>query len=320
MQKVEAELHFIKPMECLGVAEVSEGQEWFYEVKHDGYRAIAIKQKNEVNVYSRNGKLLTQFPNIYRELLKVRGKSFILDGEIVALADDGRPSFELLQHIRSNRRPVTFYVFDVLHFEGRNFLNVPLNGRRAFLDETFTSLPPQVRISPILDGTPSVVIANVRQFELEGIVAKRWDSLYEPGKRSGAWQKHKTQRTDEFVVGGYIGEKSVEQLVVGERREGEWHFVEAVKNGFVPQTRRDVLKAIQKLAVPGCPFVNLPEKKRLHAMDEEKMKEVHWVKPRVVVELAFNERTRNGHLRHSRFLRLRPDKSAANLRDCPANV
>lgn len=315
VQKVEAELWFIPPMECLPVTDVGEGKEWFYEVKHDGYRAIAIKQKNEVTLYSRNGKLLTKFLNFYKELLLVRGKSFILDGEIVCLNDEGRSSFELLQRTgRSHHRPVTFYVFDVLHFEGKNFVNVPLRVRRAFLDETFTSLPPHVRLSAILDGPLPVVKAKVREFELEGLVAKRWDSIYEPGKRTGAWQKHKTQRTDEFVIGGYIGEKSVEQLVIGEEREGQWQFVEAVKNGFVSQTRRDVWKAIQKFVASSCPFVNLPEKRRPHAMDEEKMKQVQWVKPKVIAEIAFNERTANGHLRHSRYLRLRPDKSVADVK------
>lgn len=307
MQKVEAELRFIQPMECLEVAAVGEGKEWLYEVKHDGYRAIAIKQHNEVRVFSRNGKLLTQFPNIYHELLKVKGRSFIVDGELVALDEQGRPSFALIQWVRKSRRPVTFYVFDVLHFEGRSFLKSPLSERRAFLDATFTSLPEHVRISPVLKGSAKIVIEKIRELEFEGIVAKRRDSLYEPGKRSGAWQKHKTQRTDEFTIGGYIGSKYVEQLVVGEQRDGKWCFVEAVKNGFIPATRREVYKAIARLETDACPFVNLPEKKGAHRMDREKMREVHWVKPRLVVEIAFNERTVNGHLRHSRFLRLRPD-------------
>jgi DNA ligase D-like protein (predicted ligase) len=308
MQKVEAELRFFAPMECLEVDAVGEGKEWLYEIKHDGYRAIAIKQDNEVMVFSRNGKMLTQFPNIYTELLKVRGRSFILDGELVVLDEQGRPSFTLIQNIRRNKRPVSFYVFDVLHFDGRDFLKTPLRERRKFLDNAFTSLPEHVRLSPILKGRAAVVMAKLRELEFEGIVAKRWNSLYEPGKRSGAWQKHKTQRTDEFVIGGFIGNGLVEQLVVGEQRNGEWYFIESVKNGFVPATRREVFKAISKLKTDQCPYVNLPEKKGAHAMNREKMKEVHWVKPKAVVELAFNERTPRGHLRHSRYLRLRPDK------------
>ena len=261
-----------------------------------------------MHVLSRQGKLLTQFPNISTELLKLRGRSFILDGEIVALDDEGHQSFELLQSIRRNKRRVHFIVFDVLHYEGKDFLKATLKERRAFLNGTFTSLPERVKLSPVLEAEPSVIMEKLHEMEFEGIVAKRWESIYEPGKRSGAWQKHKTQRTDDFVVGGFIGEGAVEQLVVGELREGKLYFVEAVKNGFVPATRRKVYRSIHKLATDKQPFVNLPEKKRAHAMDREKMREVHWLKPTRIAEVAFNERTKAGHLRHSKFVRLRDDK------------
>jgi bifunctional non-homologous end joining protein LigD len=309
MQKGKLELRFIEPMECLEVDSVPEGDEWVYEIKHDGYRAIAIKQNNEVVVYSRNGKMLTQFPNIYTELLRLKRKQFILDGELVALDDEGRQSFTLIQNIRTNTRPVTFFAFDVLHLDGEDLREQPLSKRQEILKESFTDLPEHVRISPLLNGSAKVVMQKLREFEFEGIIAKRRQSLYEPGKRSGVWQKHKTQRTDDFVVGGYIGMNSVEELVVGEQRDGKWYFVESVKNGFVPATRRSVYNAIAKLKTDDCPFVNLPEKKGEHNFDKEKMKEAHWVKPKIIVEIAFNERTVHGHLRHSRFVRLRTDKT-----------
>jgi len=131
--------------------------------------------------------------------------------------------------------------------------------------------------------------------------------------RSGAWQKHKTQPSDDFVIGGYSdgGNGRVDEIAVGECKDGKLLFVEAVKNGFVPATRREVFQTIANLQVPDCPFVNLPEKKGAHRMDEEKMQTFHWVKPKVMAEIAFNNRTTLGHLRHSRFLRLRPDKKFA---------
>jgi bifunctional non-homologous end joining protein LigD len=114
------------------------------------------------------------------------------------------------------------------------------------------------------------------------------------------------QRSEDFVVGGFIpGVHGVDQLVVGVRKEGALHFVDSVKNGFVATTRRKVQEAIEKLITAKCPFANLPEKKRPHAMDGEKMKTVRWVKPKVICEIAFNEWTPSGHLRHSKFLRLR---------------
>ena len=314
MQKVERELRFIEPMECLEVDEVSEGKEWLYEVKLDGFRSLAIHQSGQVQLYSRKGKLFgNEYLNLYRELGSFRPKPFIIDGEIVALDDEGRQSFTLLQNVRRNKRPATFYIFDLLNYAGEDLLRLPLRERRERLESCFTNLPPHVKISPVLQGKAAVVTAKLRELDFEGIVAKRWDSLYEPGKRSGAWQKHKTQRSDEFVVGGFIGMGSIDELAIGEQRDGKWVFVESVKNGFVPATRREVYKAIEKLRTDKCPFVNLPEKKGEHNFDKEKMKEAHWVKPKVVVEIAFNERTVHGHLRHSRFLRLRTDKSAVEI-------
>jgi ATP-dependent DNA ligase len=161
-------------------------------------------------------------------------------------------------------------------------------------------------LSPILFGSADDVLANVKQFEFEGVIAKRLDSIYVPGETSREWQKHKTQRSEDFLVGGYIpGQHGIEQLVVGEKREGELYFVDSVKNGFVSATRRRVFDAIKGKEMDTCPFVNLPEKKGTYKMDWEKMKKVRWVQPRIVAEIAFNEQTESGHLRHSKFLRLR---------------
>src|SRR5438034_11046372 len=113
MQKMHPELQFIEPMECLNVLHLLESDNWQYEVKFDGYRAIAIKQRNEVRVFSRNGNMLTQFLSIYKAIGALPGKSFILHGEIVALDEAGRPSFKLLQNIRKNKSPVIFYMFDL---------------------------------------------------------------------------------------------------------------------------------------------------------------------------------------------------------------
>src|SRR5215213_1839521 len=249
MQKGKRELRFIEPMECLEVdaAQVPDGKPWAFEIKHDGYRAIAIKQDNTTTIYSRNGKMLTQVPNLYTALNAVKVKQFILDGECVVLDEQGRPSFELMQKIRTNKRPATFFAFDVLHLNGDDLLNLTLKERRKILETHFIKLPEHVRLSPILKGSAKLVMEKLREFEFEGIIAKRWDSKYEPGKRSGAWVKHKTQRTDDFIVGGYIGDRSVEELLVGDLRDGKLHFVESVKNGFVPATRLQTYKALERL-------------------------------------------------------------------------
>jgi bifunctional non-homologous end joining protein LigD len=307
MQKMPAALFFIEPMECRPVEKLPEGEEWQHEIKFDGYRAIAIKQSGEVSLSSRRGNSFNaDYPETVRELGALRAKSFILDGELVAIDEQGRHSFSLLQNAKSKTARVHFYAFDLLHLDGDNLMQLPLSRRRAELQSAFPKWPSLVQLSPVLTGPLNEITARIREYEFEGIVAKRTDSIYRPGEEPGTWVKKKLQRSDDFMVGGYIpGANGIDQLVVGMRRDGALHFVDSVKNGFVPTTRRKVQEAIQKLVTPECPFVNLPEKKRPHAMDREKMKTVRWVKPKVIAEIAFNEWTPSGHLRHSKFLRLR---------------
>jgi bifunctional non-homologous end joining protein LigD len=307
MQKMPAPLRFIPPMECLEVNRIPEGDLWQYELKLDGYRTIAVKQNGEVSLFSRNGKSFnSKFPSVVKSLETLRTKRFILDGEVVALDERGRHSFALLQKIKTSKASLRFYVFDLLHINNDNLTQKILEKRRKRLVDEFVALPEAIQLSPILLGEPSTVLVHVREFEFEGIVAKRVDSIYLPGKTSETWQKKKTQRSDDFLVGGYVpGRYGVEELVVGEKCEGDLHFVGSVKNGFVLATRQKVYDAIKGTEIEKCPFVNLPEKKGAHRMDREKMKTVQWIRPRIVAEIVFNERTHAGHLRHSKFLRLR---------------
>ena len=294
-------------MECLEVDRIPEGELWQYELKLDGYRMIAIKQDGDVHLFSRNGiSFSLKFPSIVQTLEAMRIKRFILDGEIVALDERGRHSFELLQSIKKSKAPLLFYVFDLLHIDRDDITKRILENRRKRLENEFAVLPGTVQLSPILSGKANDVLTHVKKFEFEGVVAKRLDSLYVPGRTSENWQKQKTQRSDDFLVGGYVpGRYGVEELVVGERRNDDLCFVGSIKNGFVPSTRRKVFDAIKGKEIEKSPFVNLPEKKGPHRMDREKMTTVRWLRPRIVAEIAFNERTQAGHLRHSKFLRLR---------------
>lgn len=302
-----APLRFVAPMECQKVDRIPEGHLWQYELKLDGYRTIAVKQNGEVDLFSRNGiSFNSKFPSVAQALQKLRIKRFILDGEIVAVDERGRHSFALLQKIKTAKAPLRFYVFDLLQIDNENLTRRILKKRRKRLEDEFAALPETVQLSPILCGKASDVLAHVKEFEFEGVIAKRLDSFYVPGKTSDTWQKQKTQRSDDFLVGGYVpGQYGVEELVVGEKRDGDLYFVGSIKNGFVPSTRRKVFDAIKGKEIEQSPFVNLPEKKGAHRMDREKMETVRWLRPRRVAEVAFNERTPAGHLRHSKFLRLR---------------
>ena len=222
----------------------SDGAEWQYELKLDGYRTIAVKDAGEVSLYSRNGHSFNaKFPAVVRALEELRPKRFLIDGEVVALDENGRHSFKLLQRIKTSKAPLRYYVFDLLKIEAEDLLEKPLSERRGRSEETVRSLPNQFQLSPILTGDAKTVTEQVRQFEFEGVMAKRLDSVYTPG----TWQKHKTQRSEDFLIGGYIpGRNGVDELVVGEKRGGDFYFVESLKNGFVPATRGRVFDTIKR--------------------------------------------------------------------------
>src|SRR5436853_6580898 len=218
MQKEPAALRFVAPMECKPVERIPEGTDWQYELKLDGYRAIAVKESGELILYSRYGNSFNaDFPTIVEALEQLRPKRFVIDGEIVALDGSGRHSFNLLQ--RSRKRPIAtlqFYLFDLLHLDQENLMPLPLATRRARLEEAFHFLPKNVQLSPRLEGDAETVLRNVTTFEFEGVIAKRRDSVYAAGKAPGTWQKHKTQRSDDFLIGGYIPRvDGVDPLIVG---------------------------------------------------------------------------------------------------------
>jgi bifunctional non-homologous end joining protein LigD len=187
------------------VQELPEGKEWLYEVKFDGYRCLAGRESTGVTLWSRRGNLFTtQFPHIVQacELLP---PGTIVDGEIVALDESGRISFNLLQHHRSKAQALLFYAFDVLIYRGRSVMQEPLERRQEQLREIFKG----IRASPIalsagLNASTDELVRVAKEFGFEGIVAKRKDSLYESGKRTGAWVKYKVNRGQEFVIGGFF--------------------------------------------------------------------------------------------------------------------
>jgi bifunctional non-homologous end joining protein LigD len=180
-----------------------------------------------------------------------------------------------------------------------------------------------VEFSEELPGTPDEVVQAVAQVGLEGVVAKRRDSRYEPGRRSGVWQKFKIRNRQEFVIGGYKPEnKNFQSIVVGYYEGGKLRFAGRVRAGFSPAQRVALYELLRPLQIEQCPFADLPTGKTGHCgegVTEEDMKVLKWVKPKLVVEIAFTEWTRDGHLRHSAFVVLRDDKKAREVvRERPA--
>ncbi len=242
---------------------------------------------------------------------------FTLDGEIVALDDEGRPSFQLLQNNMSRPLAVYFYAFDLLHREGRDWQGRPIGERRAELQKLLAEPEDPIRLSPLLDAPSSQVLEAVRKLGLEGVVGKRVGSVYEAGARSGAWIKQRADRAQEFVIGGYVpGTRGFDSLLVGVYQKKELHYVAKVKDGFVPRLREEVFAEFKGLQTEECPFVNLPQKKSARwgeAITAAKMKECRWLKPKLVCQVGFVEWTDAGNLRHSKWLGLRDDKAPTKV-------
>jgi len=295
-----------------------EGEQWTYEVKWDGYRALLLKSGDRVRLLSRKDNDLTAtYPTIEAAGRKLNAETAILDGEIVALDPKGKPSFQALQHRSAHRNyAIVFYAFDLLHFNGEDLTQLPLIDRQKRLSSIGKGSG--ILLSEPLRGTPRQVIEAVSGIGLEGIVAKRKDSRYQSGERSGAWVKLKLDKQQEFVIGGYRpGPNGVDALLVGYYDRKQLRFAGKVRAGFTPHLRREVLEALKPLQTAECPFVDLPNSKASRwggGVTAEQMAEMTWVKPKLVAQIRFVEFTNDGHLRHAAFLGLRSDKRASEVR------
>jgi len=312
----EQTARFIEPMECLPGEHIPEGDLWTYELKLDGYRIEAVKTGGKVTLYSRRGTDLSNRFEYVASALASLPEETVIDGELVALDEQGKPNFNLLQNSRSAESHIMFYAFDVLVRRREDLLKQTLSKRREILASTVKSHD-HVGISQVSNDTVKEMLAFVKSHGLEGIIAKRTDSMYEPGRRSGLWVKHRINLSQEFVIGGYIpSHLGVDSIVVGLYRDKQLRYAARVRAGFVPLTRRQVFERIKPLEIATCPFVNLPEKdagRWGQGLTAEKMKECVWVKPRVLAEVWFLEWTGADHLRHTKFVGLRDDKDPRSV-------
>jgi DNA ligase D-like protein (predicted ligase) len=309
--QARTDCRFIEPMECLPVEKIPEGELWTYELKLDGYRLVAVKTRGKVSLYSRRGTDLSKRFEYVTAALASLPDETVVDGELVALDEQGKPNFNLLQHFRSAESHIMFYAFDVMVRRGEDLMKQALSKRREILAST---LKPHDHVgnSQVSNQTAAEMVSFVKHHGLEGIIAKRSDSMYEPGRRSGLWTKHRINLRQEFVIGGYVpSHLGVDSIVIGVYREKQLRYAARVRAGFVPLTRREVFERIKPLETAKCPFVNLPENdagRWGQGLTAEKMKECVWVKPRVVAEIEFLEWTGADHLRHTKFVHLRDDK------------
>lgn len=306
---------FIEPMECELTSRLHDG-EWVFEIKLDGYRAVAVKSASKVNLFSRRHKFFnSQYPAIVEALTDMPDET-VLDGEIVALDDSGRPRFNLLQNYRRESDRIRYFVFDLLCFRGRDTMQLPLSERRQLLRGIrFGS--PKIQLTEYQETTPATMIEAVKGLGLEGVVGKRKDSPYQPGRRTGLWVKYKINQSQEFVIGGYFpGLHGFDSIIIGYYKGKDLMYAARTRNGFVPASRRQVFSKLKPLIIEKCPFVNLPESHESRfgePLDAEKMKKAVWVGPELVAQIEFLEWTEAERLRHSKFVGLREDKWAQDV-------
>ncbi len=309
---------FVPAMKPTRVDALPEGPEWIYEVKWDGYRALARKQGEQVELLSlKNNNLAADFPSVVAAVQTLGADIALLDGEIVAVNAKGQPSFQALQNRALLGRDwhVVYYAFDLLNLEGDDLRKLPLEQRKRRLKAVLAGS--EVRFSADLPGSAKEIVAVVKKAGLEGVVAKRKDSVYAKGTRSLAWQKLKLEAVQEFVIGGYNPEgASFSSLLAGYYEGGRLMFAGKVRQGYNPSSRGALMKLLRPLKLTRCPFANLPSSKTGHfgeGITQEDMARLQWVQPRLVAQVSFTEWTSYGLLRHATFLGLREDKEPTEV-------
>jgi bifunctional non-homologous end joining protein LigD len=302
-----------RPMLATLTEALPRGDEWTFEIKWDGYRALGYVRNGEARLVSRRGNELTgRFPEVAKALEKaVRSPECVVDGEVCALDEDGRPSFSAMQQ---GQRTLVYAVFDVLEVDGVPVVDLPLEERRDRLDALLdlkTKGAELVQPSAQFDDGEALFEA-AKQQRLEGVMAKKRGSRYAEGRRTRDWLKIKTHGRQEFVVAGYTrGEgrraNSFGSLVLATYEDGQLRWVGNVGTGFSERTIGELLAKLEPLRVEASPLTVVPKMPRV------KKNDVVWVEPRLVAEVEFVEFTHDGHLRAPSFQGLRDDKDAHDV-------
>jgi bifunctional non-homologous end joining protein LigD len=314
---------FVEPMKAKLVGSMPSGGDWIYEIKFDGYRALALRGGSETRVLSRNQKDLgSKFTEIKDSIAALDLQDAIIDGEIVALDEKGRSSFQLLQSLEMSqeRPPIVFYAFDLLRLNGKDLRNLPIEERKAKLEELLKKPPGVIRYSVSFTKDIPELLDRAHKLGLEGLIGKRSGSKYEAGRRTGAWIKIKLHLEQEFVIGGYTepegSRKFFGALLVGFYEGEKLKFAGRVGTGFSEKLLNALHSELHKIQVDKCPFYNLSAVGRNRwdqGLTAAEMKRCHWVNPVMVCQVKFTEWTRDDRLRQPVFLGIREDKNAREV-------
>ncbi|HEU5313087.1 MAG TPA: non-homologous end-joining DNA ligase [Candidatus Udaeobacter sp.] len=318
-----AKARFIEPMKAKLVGEPPATGDWIYELKFDGIRLIGVKRGEKVSLLSRNENELTaRFPEIVEAIKALPTGECVIDGEVVALDEEGRSSFQLLQarEMEGRKTPVYFYAFDLLQIDGKSLVSLPLEARKNILERLCADAGDPIRYSGAIGGDAKRLLEEVKRRGLEGIIGKQRNSVYEPGRRSGAWIKLKCVNEQEFVIGGYTppqgSRKYFGAILVGYYENEKLVFAGKVGTGFTVKSLSMLYKKFQRETRDDCPFVDLPSKQNgqwVQDITPSMMRKMHWVNPVLVCEIKFAEWTRDKKLRAPVFLGLREDKKPTEV-------
>jgi bifunctional non-homologous end joining protein LigD len=280
---------------------------WVWEEKYDGIRLVAVKDGRGARLWTRNDKdRSADFPEIAAAIAALPAPTLVLDGEVVIFDAAGVSRFQLLQRRAEGASPPVYIAFDCLHARGRDLTGEPLEARRLVLEAEVRE-GPWLQIARRLADDGLRAFAEARRRGLEGVIGKDPRSPYAPGVRSPAWCKVKVRAEEEFVVGGFSaprgGRRHLGALLVGAWDGDVLRYAGKVGTGFTDATLADLHRRLAPLTRARSPFVDAP-----------RARDVTWVEPRLVAQLAFTERTGDGKLRHPVYLGLREDKNAVDVR------
>jgi bifunctional non-homologous end joining protein LigD len=319
----KAKPRFIEPMKAKLVEKPPTTGDWLYELKFDGIRLIAIKNGQKVSILSRNqNEQSGRFQEVVEAIGTLPVRECVIDGEVVALDEEGRSSFQLLQglEMEGRKNPVYFYAFDLLQFDGKSLLNLPLEARKSVLERICGDAGDPIRYSGPIGADARPLLKEVKRRGLEGIIGKLRNSVYEPGRRSGAWIKLKCVDEQEFVIGGYTppqgARKHFGAVLVGYYDDKKLVFAGKVGTGFDGKMLSLLHEKFREEEREHCPFVDLPSKQNgqwVQGITPSMMKKMHWVNPKFVAEVKFLEWTRDGKLRAPVFVGLREDKKPTEV-------
>lgn len=308
----------IKPMLATLVDEPFDNPNWCFEVKWDGYRALAFTKKGDVQLLSRNNKQFNEkFYPIY-ELLKTWDIDLVLDGEILVIDEKGISNFGDLQNWRSEADgSLVYYVFDLLWYDGKDLRELPLVERQKILKEVLPVNNDWIRLSQVFNGSGIEFFKAAQRIGLEGIIAKKNDSTYVANNRSKDWLKVKANKRQEVVIAGFTKNadtpKQFSSLLLGVYENGDLHYVGKVGTGFSVDMQKEMMEHFKPLIIDESPFDVIPDVNKPSRFKSNMTAKATWLKPKLVCEVAYAEITADGVFRHPSFEGMRIDKDAKEV-------